>query len=268
MILLHGRHVTANGRLPAAVVGGGYGDVVITSVTTSNGVTTTDGTIDTIAMRIMVPTVNNGALCIYHHGSGESYNAIGAGLKGGVVDAILAAGWILASSSAHGENWGNAASLLDYEKLYYYISDEHAISHLVHFSQSMGGLSGLNTVARRTIPADGWFGIYPICSLAAAHAGAFSNGINAAYNLGNYATLTAGFDPALNDASQYAGVPMRFYASPDDTLVPKVDHTDVFRTLIAADPAEHELVTCTGNHGDASHFQPADVVSFLGRCIA
>jgi hypothetical protein len=61
---------------------------------------------------------------------------------------------------------------------------------------------------------------------------------------------------------------MRFYASPDDTSVSKAQNSDAMATLVGAYAAENDVVACTGNHGDASHFQSADLRDFFTRCLA
>jgi hypothetical protein len=50
--------------------------------------------------------------------------------------------------------------------------------------------------------------------------------------------------------------------------VPQAQNTDVIRTAVASYAREYGLVECTGNHGDPSHFQPDDVLSFVGRALA
>jgi hypothetical protein len=74
--------------------------------------------------------------------------------------------------------------------------------------------------------------------------------------------MTNGNDPALKWGAAFRLVPMRFYASPGDTVVPKAGHTDVLAALVATSARESAVVVCTGNHGDPSHFQPSDYLAF------
>ena len=60
---------------------------------------------------------------------------------------------------------------------------------------------------------------------------------------------------------------MRFYASPNDHLVSKAANTDTMAALVAPVAAEAEVVECHGDHNDRSHFQPDDVMAFIGRCV-
>lgn len=239
-------------------------------------VDTTDGQGQNI--RVLVPG-NHAAnaaypIVLYHHGSGENQASLtGDALKQGVVRNLLGNGYLVASSNQHGENWGAAPSEVDARNLYNYLSANYlAAWRTVHFSQSAGGFPGLLTVCGdfTTIPyTKGWVGIYPACDLANMYAGGYQSAIQTAFNIpggGTYAAQTAGFDPVLLAASKFDGLRMRFYASSADAVVGKVANTDAMRTLVTGHATELGLVTCTGNHGDPSHFRPVDVAAFAARC--
>jgi hypothetical protein len=83
----------------------------------------------------------------------------------------------------------------------------------------------------------------------------------------DYASKTAGYDPMLRNANLFNGIRMRFYASADDVVVGKTENSDAMNTLVTGHATETEVVACTGTHGDPSHFQASDYVSFLDRCI-
>lgn len=210
-------------------------------------------------------------LVIYHHGMNETMSGPRTNVeKTALTTAILAAGYLIASSNSHGNHWGNAASLADYLELYRFVTGTFRVSRTVLLSQSMGGQSGLLTAANRPFPIQGWAGIYPVCSLATMYAlgGGWDDSINAAYGIsGDYAAKTAGHDPLLRAASDYAGLRLRFYASPEDTVVVKTAHSDALSAHVASVTEEEEVVACEGNHGDASHFQSADLIAYLGRCV-
>jgi hypothetical protein len=214
-------------------------------------------------------------LVIYHHGAGEDQDALLTdALKAGIVSAMLDAGFIVAGSNAHGNNWGNQNSLDDYSALYTYISANFNISAVIHLSQSMGGISGLLcTAAGSPVPA-AWVGIYPACSLSAAfgaNAGIFAADIRAAYGIASdgsdYAAKTAGHDPLLIAASTFAGRRLRFYASTGDTVIPRASHSDPMAVHVSGTAAEATVISCTGNHGDPSHFQPANLLFFEGNSL-
>jgi hypothetical protein len=226
---------------------------------------------------ILPPTVGKpttaAGLVVYHGGSGENVTApLVDSLKFALVAAIRAAGYVMASSSAHGANFGTDADLADYAELEAYCADVWKISRVIHLSQSMGGLSGMLTASNRLLPVRGWVGIYPVCNLANMYANpSFTAAIKTAYGIAedgsDYAAKTAGHDPVLLIANKFGGLRMRFYASPDDTVVPKASHSDPMKLLVAGVTLESDVVVCTGEHGDPSHFQAADCVSFLSRCL-
>lgn len=220
-----------------------------------------DGDIETLELDsqraiLLRPAEANGRLVVYHHGSGERERALLTDrLKADVVRALLVAGYSIAASDARGNNWGSAAAVGDYRALVEALPDFAAP---VHFAQSMGGLTGLLSIGQG-ISAAGWFGIYPVCNLADMAAGPYAEAITDAGAVDN---------PLDLESFAFAGLPMRFYASPEDTVVAKAENTDAMVALVASVAAEAEVVECRGDHGDPSHFQPDDVLAFVGRCFA
>lgn len=211
-------------------------------------------------------------LVMYHDGVGETeQSVITDGQKRPVIQALLDAGAMVVSTNSHGNSWGNDDSLVDYTALYDFVTDHFRIDETAFLSQSMGGVSGLLTFAAGTIPnVKAWAGIYPVCNLAESYSHvvpSFSGQIDTAYDIpggGSYAAQTSGHDPALLASSTWNSKYLRFYASAADTSVPKADHTDVIAAN-ASGATEASVAVCTGNHGDSSHFQPSDLISFYQR---
>lgn len=236
-------------------------------------------TIDTTAggqnVRILLPDNYVSSAVVYHHGAGEDYTALTVDtLKAGVVARLLADGYLLAGSTAAGENWGNQAGLDAYAALQAHLVANYAPTKTAIFSQSMGGCTGLLTAAAGFTGLCAWFGIYPVCSLSnmfGGNAGAYASAIRSAYGIASdgsdYASKTSGFDPALKSAALFDRLPMRFWASSGDTVVTKSGNTDVMKALVAASKAESEVVVCSGDHGHASHFDPQGVSDFLARAF-
>lgn len=228
------------------------------------------------ATRILVPSSYQYGtprpLVIYHHGNGEDYTAITADpLKHDIVDTLLLNNYIVCAGDFGGDNWGNDAALTAVTNLYNYMIANYSISRVVFLSQSMGGQSGLLSIPNVTVK--GWAGIYPVANLAnmfGGNAGAYAPNIRTAYGIAgdgsNYAAKTAGHDPVLLAASTFDGLRMRMYASAGDTTVTKADNSDQLATLVTGHATEHDVVACSGNHGDASHFQPNDLLAFFNRC--
>jgi hypothetical protein len=222
------------------------------------------------------PTAKPSPLVIYHGGNNETYASPRVdALKAALIQSLLDNGYIVAASNAHGNNWGNQNALNDYGELYGYVRTCLQVSRTVLLSQSMGGCSGLMVAARKTFGIKGWAGIFPVCNLRRMYdnnyGGLFTGQIKTAYGVAadgaDYATKTAGWDPVLRPATDYAGLRMRFYASPSDTVVEKAYHTDPLVTLVTGQATECAVQACVGDHGDPSHFQAADLVTFLGRCV-
>jgi hypothetical protein len=211
-------------------------------------------------------------LVIYHHGSNETERSIVNFVDGKstIVPALQSAGYIVAASNAHGNNWGNQASLDDYANLYGFLEGQQISDKVLFLAQSMGGLSALLSIVEGRISnVKGFYGIYPCTNLANNYAqGALVGGINAAYSIsgGNpYATATAGHDPNLIDAGDFPNIRYRASASYSDTLVPRADNWDLMATKLSG-KLEASTLDATGDHGNSSHFNSTDVLDFYSRC--
>lgn len=219
-------------------------------------------------VRFVIPTsyssVTGAPLVIVCHGTGQDHTCIAVG----AVPALEAGGYIQSASDQHGTNMGSPDAVQDNVDLYNYAVANYTITRVVIWSVSMGGLSGLNTILDGRIPVRGWLGTYPMVNLLWAWQNGWAGNIKTAFGFSNnadYAARTAGYDPALALAAQYAGKWFRWYASYGDATVPQVSNTDVVRLLTALG-VENALVECTGDHGDASHYNLTDYVQFFDRC--
>ena len=214
-------------------------------------------------------------LVIFNHGHGQTATAPWdqSTTVRPLLQTIKDAGYIIASSSASGDAWGSTTSIEDQLDLYRYVRDHYAIGGVVMLSESMGGLPGLLAIAAGTIPVLGWAGIYPITNLASIYdlGGSFATEIDTVYGIpgsGTYAVQTAGHDPNLLDGRAFRGIPMRMWASSADTVVPKASNATAFAALVEPYAAEVEVVATTGDHGDGSNFDAADLLEFFTRCVA
>lgn len=193
------------------------------------------------------------ALCLYVGGVGETEDAPTRDpLKREVERALLAGGYAVAASAAGNNAWGHPDAVAGYAAMVDHLRPR--FGRVVILSQSMGGLAGLNLLARRDDIRD-WYGIYPVCSLPAMWddgRGRFAGDIRRRFGGEDF----AGADPLALPPDAFRGKRLRLAASYEDTVVPRADHGD---RLIGA-----VVVPCTGDHGDPSHFRPADVVEFFG----
>ena len=212
---------------------------------------------------------------IYCHGAGETAGALLAdSLKLGCVNALLDAGYILADCSAGGSVWGIQSSVDPYAGLDSYLRANYNVSGIGVWSQSMGGLAGLHVIEQTKVTGIvGWLGTYPVCNLANLYSlGTYTSAIASSYGIGagtaTYANMTYGMDPVLRSAKAFRDTPMRFYSSRSDTVVPGLNNAEVLQATVASTRREAVLVQCTGNHGDPSHFIPAEYLAFFNRCFA
>lgn len=209
-------------------------------------------------------------LVVVAHGSGDQELAV---LEPGMVEvytALLEAGYAVASSAQHGNNWGNGVSVADIRKLYEYVDARYPVESVFLLAESMGGLSSLRAATEPGLPVAAWAGIYPVTSLHAVWRGGgqYQAAIQAAFHISSgeeYHARTAGADPTLMAPEAFAGLPMRFYASPADTLVPERTHSRRLAQRVAGHALEAVVVPHAGEHGHTSAFMPVDLVRFFDR---
>jgi hypothetical protein len=208
---------------------------------------------------------DDGPVIIYHHGAGENHTGPQADpLKTDIMAGLMINGFAIASIDT-GFSAGNPESVDWYNQLYAHLVTTYEPSSVAALSQSLGGISGLNSIIDGTIPYTHWAGIYPACDLAATYTDSglqavidFAYGINGT----PYATATDGSDPILEADTAFTSLKTRFYASADDEIVDKAANSDAFAAHIADVATSATVVTCFGGHGHRSHFKPQDLVTF------
>lgn len=241
------------------------------------GYTTVDTTAGGQTIKVLVPTSGYVGRCvIYCHGRTELASHLTSDAdKAAIVTRLTDEGYLLAASDAAGDNWGNQAAQDSYDALRAYLDTNHAPGAYAFWAQSMGGLAALLLAARGFTGLVGVYGAFPVCSLANMFNGnvgtTYPPSIRTAYGIASdgsdYSTKTAGFDPLLKAASLYRRMPMRFVASAGDTKVNKAANSDAMSAHVAAQLVEHDVITHTGDHGDASVHKPQDVSDFMARCF-
>lgn len=227
------------------------------------------------AYTAMIPNGTIRGLVLYSHGYGEDGSTVREAVdKQAIITALINAGYAVAGSNQGGVTWGNQANQDALDSLRtYLIGLGYSFPKTVVFAQSMGGVGGLNLMLSKSY-VKGWYGIYPACNLAYCFSGqgsaTFTADIKAAYGIASdgsdYASKTAGFDPLLASTSGYATKRIRCTASYDDLIVSRANNADALNTLVSGIALEMNVVTSTGNHGDASNFIPSDVLAFVDRC--
>lgn len=195
-----------------------------------------------------------------------------------VVNALCAAGYFVAISDAHGNNWGNQSSVDDHIALLAFLTSRYTIdpNRLGLVGVSMGGLSSLNFLLKAHPNVVGWYGMQAASNLAEMYSvlsGNYATTINTAHGItgsspNTYAEKTAGLDPALVAAVDYPAIRYRWTTSVSDANVRKTQNADALSTALSGRAIENTVVVKSGGHGDASHFDAPDVVAFFGRCFA
>lgn len=235
-------------------------------------------TVSGVSGRMLVPNTYNSlkrtTLVMYHGGVGETETApTSDSLKETVIQSLVDAGCLVAAvDGAGGDDWGNQTGLDDYAAMYAFAAARWDADDVFILAQSMGGISGLSAYAGNLYSnVRGFAGIYPATNLSnmfGGNAGTYASGIRGAYGIAangsDYSTKTSGYDPNLYSTSVWSGKSFRFYASSGDTIVSKTNNSDAMLTKVTTGGASvATVVSCTGNHGDSSHFQPFNLLGFM-----
>lgn len=198
----------------------------------------------------------DGRLVLYIHGAGtNAARATDSALVGSLTAALLRAGYAVAGTDAHGDNWGDDVSLADQLALLRRLRGQ-GLDRVYVLAESMGGLDGLRLIGQTPIRA--WAGLYPVCNLASIDA---ERMYSAAIRAANGGTVPPSLSPVR--PAPLRGLPMRFWASPGDTVVPKAQNTDLCAADATADGGRVTVTTTTGDHGDPSNFDPYGLVGFF-----
>jgi pimeloyl-ACP methyl ester carboxylesterase len=208
---------------------------------------------------LVSPKSRTQKVVVYTHGSGETVeNIFRDPKKQPIFSALLGAGYAIAATDAHGDNWGSGASVDDTLALVARLR-ERGLGDVYVLALSMGGFDGFALLGRTPVKA--WAGIFPACDLRSVYdLGLYPGQIRTAYDrsakrLGDAIARRSpiAFDPP-------DGLPMRFWASPGDRVIPKRENTDVCAALARDRGAKVEVTTTEGDHGDLSDYDAAGVL--------
>ena len=209
---------------------------------------------------------------LYNHGLGQSGRDISTNPHDRcLVNALVEAGYVVIASDYKGRNcWGNSQCVTDIaavqERWKTYLNLRRA-PYVI--SESMGGIVTWNAISHGTLSPLAVVGIYPACNLSNMYAGGTGPlylGIQSVYDFSSpsgYAAATAGSDPMLDPASQFTAFPILMWASYSDTTVVRSYNEDPFAAQVNAAGGNAIINTSTGNHGDASNFDPQAVLEFF-----
>jgi pimeloyl-ACP methyl ester carboxylesterase len=211
---------------------------------------------------VAIPPEQNGALVLWVHGQGGNVEEIlSEEHHVGMRDQLLDAGYTIASTDGTGNGWGNEFSVLAYEALADWATNEAGTTSNVLIGQSMGGLASLQLID--TLPdVAAWAGIYPVCNLDSV-AATFPAALDA-YGVAEWVSI-----PELSPVipAGVDGLPMLFFHSPNDHAVPMDTNTTECSRIYEQNGAAVEVVQVIGDHGNQSAFQPERMVAFLDESL-
>ena len=215
------------------------------------------------AAALITPGQRTSKVVVYMHGAGERIeSAFRDVVKDGTFKTLLDAGYALAATDAHGDNWGNPASVQDQLALIAELR-ERGLPDVYVLALSMGGLDGFQVLGRTPVKA--WAGIFPACHLASVwDLGLYRGQIRAAYGLSASASPRSalrGRSPVSIDPP--AGLPMRFWASPGDRVIPTRPNTAACAAIARRRGASVEVTATRGDHGHISNYDPAGVLALF-----
>lgn len=225
---------------------------------------TTRFEVDGVDAVLRIPEQPNGRLVVYLHGAGGSAESIlGTDPRARLVEGLVDEGYAVVASDAHGDAWGNAASVAAHAAAAEEAAARTGTTSVFLLAESMGGLPGAQlTTGSGLAGVEALAGIYPVCDLSSVHS-RFTGSVDAAHG--------ADVDAALERLSPVdlgGSVPVMVWASPQDTVVPKAANGDACVRQAREAGADALLVESTGEHGDPSHFDLPTVLAFFDSAAA
>lgn len=204
------------------------------------------------------------------HGAGGSENYI-ENYAPAAIPLAMDRGWAIVCPRGIGAGWGNDASLGYYVAAQTWATAQWGQHHALLHGGSMGGQTVALLAASGLVSnLAGWAAYDGAVSLSYAYGAGFSGQINTAYGIPaeSYAAATAGHDPVLRAAADYAGQRVLLVHSTGDTTITKVSNSDVLYALIAG-VANVTYLTTTGGHSTANTgFLPVESDAFFAAAVA
>lgn len=154
------------------------------------------------------------------------------GRHGDLAIRLHEAGWTVAASAAHGNAWGNDASVAAYERLLDHLRTEYGVERVALLGVSMGALAGLRLVERGR--ADTFVGLSAVTDMAAVTHGLLRRSIEQTYGT----VPRASWDLAALRRAR-----VTFVADPADDVISTAAHSQALARRLEA-----PYVPCAGGH--------------------
>lgn len=245
--------------------------------TTTNGTAYTEYYITPPAsgdpMLLLVPdSIGEGSpakLTMFLHGRTGTETQINGGNRIGMRNALLDAGHIIAAPYLHGDSWGNRTAQNDMGAQHAWATAVWQISSTFLLGESMSGNAATIAIKLKEIPINGVVLLSPSLNLQRVwdRGNAGHDGLETAFSVPSsgveFAAATADWDTVLQPASDFAGVHLRAYASPDDTVISLTNDVVPFVDRIKTVSDDAQLITVTGGHTSADTYRPSEIVAFF-----
>ncbi len=202
----------------------------------------------TVVLRPSVPT---NRLVVFFHGSGGyASNIIEHPALIPITNIFLRRGFAVAASDAHGpQTWGSPESVVDYVHLIHRLG----YPRVFLFGGSMGGLATMQVIGR--VHPEAVALEAPVCNLRGVPL------LEAAVSMRWGQRRPAYLSPV--GARPYPGLPVKIWASPEDTWVPKDRNADFCARELRRGGARVTEVATAGEHTNTHAVAPAGVPNFF-----
>lgn len=199
---------------------------------------------------LLEPARKPKGVVIYAHGAGGDENDIASDRTiAPIARELIHRGYAVADDRAHGNAWGNRASVQDYLALLDALR-ARGLKRVYLLAASMGGLSSLQLLDRARVQA--WVGIDPVCDPGSLSQ--YRRQIRAA---------NGGVLPARIRPRRLRGLRMVFAASYQDQVVPRRANTDACAADARRDRGRVTVRDEHGPHVAPSHFPPEQIAGLL-----
>lgn len=213
------------------------------------------------AMRIDLAPGKPKGLAIWFHGQGGTADTR---MNEAWLNELRVAGWAVASADFHGNAWGNPDAVADVAALTKWASEKSGKDATLYVAGSMGGLTSLNSMAQGGHTPKCWYGTMPVVDQSSvSNVPDADKQIREAFGS---ASVPQASIPARNLGS-LPSAKYRILSSPDDTWVPAAANADVLTHALKVAGREVSTLAVRGEHGDPSHFNGADLVTFARDCL-
>ncbi|BAH53700.1 alpha/beta hydrolase family protein [Rhodococcus opacus] len=212
--------------------------------------------------------VTASAVVYYLHGRTGDERSIEE--RFGLRDGLLDAGYVVAAPYLHGDLWGNRSAQDAVVALDEWVSRRWPVRQRFLIGESMGGNAAANALRLREVPWSGAVFIAPSLSLRAVwERGEHGRDtVRDAFDLSadghDLEPKTERWDAVRHRPEDYAGVPIRVYASREDEVANIAGVTGPWVERIRGGSGSVEFVEVSGPHVSEDHFRAAEIVAFFG----